>query len=200
MRLLNTAPLNPPERHKRTPARVYDACEIHGNRIAKAREYVGLALALSLNQTRRQPITELGCGTGDISGYYSDVYPCTGIEINPQAVKTARERFPEMSVIQGDARYLLPPDEVGVLVACETLEHLHEPELVLRRWAKNAELLLVSHPIDEDLNSDISAGEHVWSYDIEDFRSWFGKNGFTIYKQEVFKMGLYNLAIGLGVK
>lgn len=55
-------------------------------------------------------------------------------------------------------------DPVDVMVMCETIEHLDDPDLVLR-WARlQANALVCSVPICETPADDLN-GEHYWAFD-----------------------------------
>ena len=60
------------------------------------------------------------------------------------------------------------------------IEHVEDPEFVLRKIRDKANLLLISTPIGEDLNEDGEANpEHLWGWDQEGLLSILNKSGWT---------------------
>jgi 2-polyprenyl-3-methyl-5-hydroxy-6-metoxy-1,4-benzoquinol methylase len=59
----------------------------------------------------------------------------TGIEISPESVEFASERFkwPGLDYVQGDLETAPLPQDVDVFVSFETIEHLQDPEGFLER-------------------------------------------------------------------
>lgn len=51
---------------------------------------------------------------------------------------------------------------VDLFVCCETLEHLDDPDLVLRQLRRISRYLVLSTPVD---NWDDANGEHLWAWD-----------------------------------
>jgi 2-polyprenyl-3-methyl-5-hydroxy-6-metoxy-1,4-benzoquinol methylase len=175
--------------------RVYENDSIHGERILKARNYIRKYLP----QSTAKAIVELGCGAGDICGAFQDEALVMGIDVSEKAIETARERFPngQFSLNRADMMY---PMSTGILVLSEFLEHLEEPRELVNRWAKRCEYMLISHPLNEPLDSGLSAGEHQWSFDIGDFHGWFSDNNFQLLEEQEFAMGSYTCVMGIGRK
>jgi hypothetical protein len=70
--------------------------------------------------------------------------------------------------------------KVDLFVLSETIEHVEDPEFVLRKIRNKASLLLISTPIGEDLNEDGKANpEHLWGWDQEGLLSILNKSGWT---------------------
>ncbi len=94
-------------------------------------------LALSLIP-RNSRVLEFGCATGYMSGVLRTRLGCsvTGIEVDPTAAALAREVADR--VIEGDAESLdyareLGAEQFDVLLFADVLEHLRDPQVVLRR-------------------------------------------------------------------
>lgn len=70
---------------------------------------------------------------------------------------------------------LIPP--VDLFVCCETLEHLDDPDAVLKEIRKKARFLLVSTPIDnfEDTND-----EHYWAWNRLSVEFMLLRSGFAV--------------------
>ncbi len=77
---------------------------------------------------------DVGCGTGKYAGYLakSDLN-ATGIDLSPQAIRVARERFPECTFDVGNAEQLPVPEGSFDLVFSSGLSLLNEPDLSVLR-------------------------------------------------------------------
>lgn len=156
-------------------------------------------------------IVELGCGSGDISGPYSGhkVYTTprgtidtTGIEVIgvdfvPVAAKQLARRFPEMKFVLAAVEDL-EPIECDLLIMCEFLEHLADPETIASAWMAKAKLALIGHPLDEP-DPPYEHG-HSWSYSLQDWGDWFTRANFQIWERVMFRMGYYEMVLGHGSK
>ena len=179
--------------HQQLDARVYAEDAIQKDRIARARKLLA-DVAILPGQ-----IVELGCGTGDISGPFSETHQVYGFDCNEGAIQKAAERFPlgHWSKANIADMFVLPTD---TLVLCEVLEHLENPMKLVEEWGPKAKAILISHPINGDLDHDLSGGDHQWSYDLDDFIRWFTVAGHVLTQVESFPMGGYQVAIGYGYR
>jgi 2-polyprenyl-3-methyl-5-hydroxy-6-metoxy-1,4-benzoquinol methylase len=180
--------------HQTVGPRIYIEDGIQRERILMAREMIKDVLP----DTGR--LIELGCGTADISGPFAqmvDKYEVYGFDCNEQSVAKAKERFPAGHWTKANIAdmFVLPTD---VLVLCEVLEHLADPKKLVEEWLPKASAVVISHPIDGDLEGDNSGGEHQWSYSLDDFVNWFPLGGHSLEHMVSFKMGCYQVAIGYG--
>lgn len=91
------------------------------------------------------------------------------------------------------------PCEPDVVVLCEVLEHLPDPARVVQQWLPWSKASVISHPLDEEENCGLSAGDHQWSFSEQDFKSWFELGGHRLVHQEIFQMGGYKIIMGMGV-
>lgn len=86
-------------------------------------------------------VLELGCASGYLSGYMEQALGCrvTGIDADPVATAIAAERCSEVHTADLDAPGALGPARASapydVLLAAAVLEHLKEPERLLRETA-----------------------------------------------------------------
>jgi len=187
------------DRHNATPVRVYADDAVQKGRIERARNLV-VAMLLDWNQTASHAwakIIELGCGTGDISGHFSWGHHSKGYESSVNSAVECAQRWKWMEVRGGDIQKL-EAEECDLVVMCEILEHTADPESIVSRWLPKAKYSLISFPIDGDLEGDLSAGEHCWSFTVDDFKRFFALGGHAILHAEVFQMGGYNIGIGMG--
>jgi len=171
------------EHHQGIPVRVYEGDQWQAHRIQKAREIIA--------SLQPGSVVELGCGTADISGPFGG----TGFDVCEAAIAEARRRFPEMDARIGIPEAPLPGD---VLVLCEFLEHVAAPERLVAGWLPHFRYCLISHPLDEDKDSQLSGGEHQWSFSEGDFDNWFALGGHQLRHKETFAMGQYTCILGYG--
>lgn len=71
-------------------------------------------------------------------------------------------------------------DPVDLLVNTETLEHLDDPDAVLKAIGKKARMLLLSTPVNAW--EDSSNTEHYWAWDIDSVDAMIAAAGFRIVK------------------
>ena len=171
--------------HAMIAPRVYEGDWSHGERIDKTRALVA--------KTNAGTIIELGCGTADICGHFADNAAVWGYDCNEKALVLAMERYPSLEVGLG----IPEPRKCDCLILCEYLEHIPNPIEVIQAWLPLAKFSVISHPLDEELDSNLSAGEHQWSFDMEDFERWFTLGGHKLVEMEVFDMP-HKCILGLG--
>lgn len=159
--------------------------------------------------TRRPlKIIELGCGSGDVTGPFSlrdsvytmprgeiDTYgiEVLGIDVVPQALH-ARDRFPDMDIIISPVEGVAPM-ECDILVMTEFLEHVIDPEKIVRDWLPLAKWAVIGHPLDEP-DPPFEVG-HNWSYTLQDWHRWFEMGGHHAWERFLFPMGWWdNMVMG----
>ena len=94
-----------------------------------------------------------------------------------------------------DTVQCIAPGAVNLWILSETLEHLDDPELVLREIRRRAAQLLLSTPIGE-----MTAGnrEHLWGWDCEDVRRMLEATGWNPVRHEVLEhpaSGIYSFQL-----
>lgn len=176
--------------HIRTKPRIYSDDEVQRHRIFRSRTMLGACIG---GRTGLR-IVELGCGTMDITGFFSHKQEVHGVECNGRAVEIAAERWPFAHLND----FSLQPEACDVLVLCEFLEHIPNPLDLVAGWLPLAKQVVISHPINGDLAGDLSGGEHQWSFTEDDFREWFELGGHELVAHEVFKMDGYDIILGRG--
>ncbi len=177
--------------HTAVEPRIYSDDAVQRDRIERARRMVRDAMGTPYHAQR---IIELGCGTLDICGPFSLLNEVHGVECNPAAVAIAAERWPNAKL----NALTLAPESSDIVVLCEFLEHVENPSEVVSGWLPLAKRSVISHPLDGDLTGDLSAGEHQWSFSMEDFLGWFELGGHKLVEHEVFRMGGYQIVMGRG--
>jgi len=185
------------EHHKLNPVRVYSRDGVQEDRVKKARRMLTFAL-VELGPGKKT-IVELGCGTLDISGPLSDYHEVIGVECNQGCIATARELYPFALVRDGSIEEVEPFD-ADVVVFCEVLEHLEDPATLVKKWLPKCRASVISHPLDEALDSGLSGGDHCWSFSEDDLRGWFHAGGHNMRDGEKFKMGSYTIGLARGVR
>jgi len=198
-RLVERTPPECFQLHARKPGRVYEDDPWHARRIEKTREAVIVAL-LDMNKTpvhRWGKIVELGCGTADISGFFSWAHYVLGLEASPTAAIAAAKRYPWMNVEVVDVQEAVPlPCDIVILT--EILEHVADPMLLAEKWLTVSAYSVLSCPIDGDLPKDVSAGEHCWSISETDWSEFFERGQHEVIRKEILSLPDYTIAIGVG--
>lgn len=115
-------------------------------------------------------VLDIGCGNGSLlalliqkSGQKAEnLY---GLDYSAEAIKQAKSRIPAANFSQGDAQNLdFPANYFEIALACETLEHVENPELVLQeiyRVLKPKGCLIITIP-----NGDLDTWRghsHFWN-------------------------------------
>src|ERR1035438_5676234 len=104
--------------HSNIAPRVYAGSDVHAKRIEQSRDYV----TACLGGRKGCRIIELGCGTLDISGPFSDDNEVWGMDCNESAAGVATMRWPKARLNLCS----LQPESCDVLVLCEFLERSEE--------------------------------------------------------------------------
>ncbi len=104
----------------------------HANLYSLERSLFILQAILAKNLDRPR-ICDLGCGAGWLAGILSAFGPTLGVELSPQAVEQARERYPTASFLCADATRWQPErGGFDILVSQEVLEHIVDKPAYLR--------------------------------------------------------------------
>jgi SAM-dependent methyltransferase len=135
-------------------------------------------------------VLEIGSGPGyytyRLAYWFTDLWACDAV---PDYVEVLK-RIDYVTPFVADANTLELTRDFDVIVACEVLEHLRDPQACLLRWLPRCKRFIASSPIHEPLNPEgafnlerleqpIAAGDttgHIWSMDMEGFLSWFAGN------------------------
>jgi len=139
-------------------------------------------------------IVELGAGQGDTIGYFSKMYCCFAYEANVEAARMGKERFSEMEFRCANIE-TIGPFSCDILILTEILEHLNDPEGLVKRWLPLAKYAVISSPIEGDLNGYVESG-HQWSFTLEDMRK-FIELGNHQEKGVIFERAFYQWAVFL---
>jgi hypothetical protein len=141
-------------------------------------------------------IWELGCGSADISGPFSNGHEVHGVDVVPVAQTICAERWPDLDFILSKVEDVEPRDS-DVLILTEVLEHLTDPLKVAADWMPRARWSVIGHPLVGDASDDEPG--HRWAYQLSDFYNWFSANGHRLEEAFHFNMGPYpDMVIGVG--
>lgn len=107
-------------------------------------------------------VLDVACGTGvlfpDYQRYGADI---TGIDISENMVKTAREKFPEVHVICGDATYFFFEEKFDAIMIYNAFPHFDEPEKLIDNLVKALKpsgRLSIAHGISEKELAECHSG------------------------------------------
>lgn len=104
----------------------------HANLYSLERSLFILQAILATKRDRPR-ICDLGCGAGWLTGILSAFGPTLGVELSPQAVEQARERYPTACFVCADATQWQPEHGAfDILVSQEVLEHIVDKAAYLR--------------------------------------------------------------------
>lgn len=82
----------------------------------------------------RPVIIDAGCGAGWLTGILAVFGPAVGVDLSPEAIRLARERWPAATFFCADfIRWNYPEESADVIVSQEVLEHVAEPRAYLKR-------------------------------------------------------------------
>lgn len=139
---------------------------------------------IKLDPGKRHRIVELGCGAGDISGPFSHIHDVTGIDVTPGALEEAQRRFPQMTVVEGNAEKI-EVRSADILILTEFLEHVTAPLTLTGAWLPYASYAIIGHPLNDP--GGLEHG-HIWSYTKDDYFMWHELGGHAPLRTEFFSM------------
>src|SRR5262249_6586501 len=136
-------------------------------------------------------VIELGCGEGDLTRLIRDRgLVVTGVDINDEKIRRARELYPDIPFLLEDIRNLeLPAEEFDTVVLAEVLEHVNDDvgaEILARAWSllKRGGRLIVSVPNE----NCVPHPNHVRQFDVQGLRNLLKALGKpTIVADQPFK-------------
>ncbi len=85
----------------------------------------------------RKDILDIACGTGTLVPFYlkKNVKSVTGIDISPQMVKIAKQKFPETEIICGDAEEYNFDKKFDIIMIYNAFPHFPNPEKLIANLA-----------------------------------------------------------------
>lgn len=136
-------------------------------------------------------ILDVGAGTGAfVRAARSWGFPAVGFDVMPAAVAALRSA----------GLYDEDPAIFDVVTMWDTIEHLEDPILTLRRVRKGA-LLCASIPVFDDLrrireSKHYRPGEHLYYWTAQGFIDWMALWGFRLLEQSTHEVDAGRESIG----
>lgn len=83
-------------------------------------------------------ILDIACGTGTLFPFYfkRDVASVVGIDISPEMVKIAKQKFPETEIICGDAEEYQFDKKFDIVMIYNAFPHFPNPEKLIKNLAE----------------------------------------------------------------
>lgn len=83
-------------------------------------------------------ILDVACGTGVLFPFYLErnVKSITAVDLSPEMVKIAKNKFPQADVICGDAENMTFTNQFDVIMIYNAFPHFPEPEKVIENLSK----------------------------------------------------------------
>lgn len=107
-------------------------------------------------------VLDVACGTGVLFPDYKKLgADVTGIDISPEMVKIAKEKFPEAEVICGDVLDFSFEDKFDAVMIYNAFPHFAEPEKLIEKLStllKNSGRLSIAHGISEKELAECHSG------------------------------------------
>jgi len=190
--------------HEANPVRVYLNDGVQRDRILRSVDCAEQAMAVILKEGP-PIIVEIGCGAADICGTLSEKFPMCeviGYDCHEQSLVEAVVRYPRLhafhDAIAKVEATMWEKQRFGLCILCEVLEHLPDPVHTAKFWLSRSSASMISHPLDEAQDSQMSGGDHAWSLSEEDHKAFFAAGGHVIDHTEMFRMGAYDLILSRG--
>ena len=107
-------------------------------------------------------VLDVACGTGVLFPDYQKIgADITGIDISENMVKTAREKFPDVKIICGDATDFHFDEKFDVIMIYNAFPHFDEPEKLIKNLAEALNphgRLSIAHGISEKELAECHSG------------------------------------------
>lgn len=107
-------------------------------------------------------VLDVACGTGVLFPDYQKIgADITGIDISENMVKTAREKFPDVKIICGDATDFPLKEKFDAIMIYNAFPHFDEPEKLINNLAealKSNGRLSIAHGISEKELAECHSG------------------------------------------
>lgn len=139
------------------------------------------------------PLIDLGAGTGVFLKIIEERFPeakLEGIEISEAAI---RNKVCESVIAKGDISQGAPPDWASTVSLIDVIEHIPDPEPLLRHVAKFADYILITCPNFNFVNArwdvlmgripfqnGVGRGGHVYWCQLDTLMAGFAKTGLSV--------------------
>lgn len=82
-------------------------------------------------------VLDIGCGTGVLFPYYLERNAViTAVDLSPQMVKVARNKFPQAKIICGDAEEITFDDNFDCVMIYNAFPHFPDPKVLIENLSK----------------------------------------------------------------
>jgi len=98
-----------------------------------------------LSKYHKKSLTEIGCGTGNLAGYFNESgFSYTGLDYSPDMITIAQQKHPNAVFVQGDMRdFQLKKQEQSMLITARSLSYITTNEDLLSTFTSIANNLEV---------------------------------------------------------
>ena len=88
--------------------------------------------------TENIDVLDIGCGTGVLFPYYLErnVKSITAVDLSPEMVKIAKNKFPQADVICGDAENITFDGQFDVIMIYNAFPHFPNPKALIENLSK----------------------------------------------------------------
>ncbi len=136
-----------------------------------------LATAAAIAWLRPDSVCDPACGDGSVVSTLNMLMPVRAYlsDISQPSIDALRESH-SRSVVCMDAteRLVTLPETVDVVILTEFLEHIEDPDAMLRVARSRANHLVASSPVSEAGGNP----EHLWSWDTDGYRTMLIATGW----------------------
>jgi ubiquinone/menaquinone biosynthesis C-methylase UbiE len=137
----------------------------------------------AVNYIQGKKVLDIACGTGYGSKMMKDAGAAsvTGVDLSPEAVEYARERYATSGVdfVCCNAEEYESSEKYDVIISCETIEHLQRPDLFLARLHRMLTpggTLLLALPLGETRHID---AYHLHAFSRKQILRMMANTGFV---------------------
>jgi hypothetical protein len=188
--------------HVKNPVRIYEDDGLQCVRIENTRSMVCRAQGTGFIGNIDRKMVEVGCGCADISGWVASNtfgWHAYGIDCHGHSLLEAQLRYGhKFTPIASEIFPIGPGPLVDLVILSEVLEHLNDPNEIAESWLKRARASVISHPLGEADNSQLSGGDHCFSFDENDHKHFFDLGGHEILESTTFPVGAYTIILSRG--
>lgn len=130
---------------------------------------------------------------------------CVGIDTHKAAINYGKKKYKNIKLVRADAHKIpFKENTFEVIVCCEVLEHVEEPEVVIKEMKRvlkrNGRLII---EIDTgnwlfkliwyfwtNLRKGVWRDSHIHSFSVEKLKRLFVKNGLKIKEMKIFNLSM----------